>query len=72
MKLHWEFSLGHRRHTHDNGDFKNNAFKFVIHSCTPTGNVMNPKLGYDLFHWGKKIHHGKSVKKLKQMAEILG
>lgn len=75
VKLEWDYSRNQRRHTCDpRGELFGDEFfhLFEIRSCTREGFRTQPNDGYDLYHKGDKIQHGKTVKELKQRAELIG
>lgn len=71
MPLVWQYSRNQRRHYNHNGDWKNNHVRFEIKDCAAYRTIHRPEDGYDLYHWGKKVGHAKTVKALKLKAEGL-
>ena len=71
MPLDWQYSRNQKRHWNDNGVWKRNCPRFEIKDCRPRSSIHLPEHGYDLYHWGKKVAHAKTVKELKLKAEGL-
>lgn len=75
MNLFWEYTQTHRFHWVDDGKcWRLKKFgmmyehkRWAIVNCTAR-NLYNQsgKVGYDLWHKGKNIKHGKTVKELKK------
>lgn len=68
--MEWNFSRNAGVHWVADGRwYKREWYLWEIRNCTPMGNVNQcHKDGYDLFHKGKKVKHGKTVKELKRLA----
>ena len=66
LLLDWQYSRSQRKHYVDNGDFYKERHLYEIVDLTPYRftHQLN-KEGYDLYHKGKKIGHGQTVKELK-------
>lgn len=67
--MEWEYSRSWRAHYIDDGVYYSNSDTkhrqlWTIASSAPYGCYQN-KYGYDLYHKGKFVKHGKTVKELK-------
>lgn len=73
MKLEWQYTRTWRRHWVDDGEIYGadeiHCYLWDISSSAPYGQYQD-KQGYDLYHKGKLIKHGKTVKELKQIAQL--
>ena len=68
----WEYSRNQRRHyVHDGKYYTSgqNHHLWDIRSSAPYGFIQE-KHGYDLYHKGKLIKHGKTVKELKLLVSL--
>lgn len=66
--MDWEYSRSWRKHwiDEDGTIYKGKFYLWDILNCTPYGFVNQyDGQGYDLYHKGKFIKHGKTVKELK-------
>ena len=71
MELEWQYSRNQRKHWIDDGEHYDKPnyhhwARWEICSAAPYG-FKQGKYGYDLYHKGKHIKHGKTVKELKQI-----
>lgn len=67
----WSYTRNNRKHYIDDGVVYASGphwYLWEIYSSAPYGNIQ-AKHGYDIYHKGKKIKHGKTVKELKQFVE---
>lgn len=74
MAMDWDYSRNQRRHTlnPDGETYGDDYFcLFEIRSCTAYRFVTKPSDGYELYHKGVMIRHGKTVKELKLLVETL-
>lgn len=72
LRLEWDYSRNQRKHVCDpRGDLFGADFSYLfeIRSCTKDKFRTLPSDGYNLYHKGKMIQHGKTVKELKLRAE---
>lgn len=71
MDEEWQYSQTRRTHWIDDGEmYKNEWHLWEIRNCTPYSYVNQyHKEGYDLYHKGKLIKHGRTVKELKELVE---
>ena len=68
--INWTYTATNRQHrTVD--DIVGENFRWAIKVCAEYGFIHHRKDGYDLYHLGKKIRHGKTVKALKLEAEVI-
>ena len=71
MSLEWEYTRTWRRHYIDDGEMYSTEihhYLWDISSSAPYGFIQE-KHGYDLYHKGKFVQHGKTVKELKTVVE---
>ena len=77
IDLEWEYSRNQKMHSLSDGNcyptekdingFTNSVDLWNIKAVCKLGQIHIPKEdGYDLYHCGDKIRHGKIVKKLKE------
>ena len=71
--MEWQFSSGWRIHWIDDGTiYKDKYHLWDIINYTPYGMVNQYyKQGYDLYHKGNFVQHGKTVKVLKAIVHVL-
>lgn len=72
--IEWEYSRTWRRHYIHDGEYyrykkERLTYLWEIVSSAPYGYIQD-KHGYDLYHKGKFIQHGETVKELKQVAFV--
>lgn len=68
LELEWEYTRTWRRHyIYDDEVYGSGVHTYLweINSSAPYGEIQG-KHGYDLYHKGKLVKHGKTVKELKQ------
>ena len=70
--IDWTYTATHKQHR-TNYDIVGAEYRWTIKSCVECEyrSIHNRKDGYDLYHRGKKIAHGKTVKELKLKAETI-
>ena len=71
--MEWEYTRTWRTHYVDDGEIYKKGWQkhwrlWEISSSAPYGGIQG-KHGYDLYHKGKFVKHGKTVKELKKLAE---
>jgi hypothetical protein len=75
MKLDWQYSRNQKRHeAHGIGETpKPDPYceKWQIKDCRQYSRIHLKDDGYDLLLWGLIIHHTKTVKELKLLAQSL-
>ncbi len=67
-EFEWEYSRNARKHSIFDGEFYTMGKHWHLWEiCSTCGLFFSPpgRDGYDLYHKGKKIRHGKTVKELK-------
>lgn len=74
LKCSWQYTRNCRKHYIYDGEFYTNGphhHLWEICSSAPYGQYQD-KHGYDLYHKGKLLEHGKTVKELKLIVEQKG
>lgn len=74
-QLDWEYSrnqLSHKAGPYGNGGrIQRHGREWIIRDCRTPHTYHKPSDGYDLYHWTKRVGHAKTVKELKERAEVL-